>query len=169
MELSPSIIPSKVLRYTSGAEAVRFGTGTAVSSETKQIIKNVHTYLVNKGVKDAVEETMLATGVFKGTISRILANDSSPPKSKRNKISKFGKIDDFTKDLIKNKVYNGFRIKMMYTLDMLVNDLKLALEHDGGYPYGKSTKGKLLKQMGFTFKKVNKKIGKMDSPIIAAW
>jgi len=53
-----------------------------------------------------------------------------------------------------------------FSLSSLLNELNEDFEAEGGFPYQKTTLEKLIKEMGFKYKKIDKRIGKLNSPTL---
>jgi len=144
MEASPLVPYNTVNRNIIPGE-VRFGFGNPITVEAQQIVHNVANYLRARGFGAClISETSDATGISYKSVQNILSTPPTPPTPKTNKRRKFDKIDSFTTDLVKNKIYDGFRIKMLFTVDMLMQELNLCMESEGGFPYKKTQTTKLL-------------------------
>jgi len=89
------------------------------------------------------------------------------PKVRKRKL--FGRTDGFIQDAVKRKLYEGYSIKKLYSLDTLLQELDEDFKEDNGFPYRRTQLSRLLKKLGFKFKKIDKKVSKFDFPENKHW
>lgn len=155
--------------------------GRSLRGQAREIIYNVATHLkenkLSYGLKYNVSKaTSAATGVSESTVKRILAEGKvkcksglnfSTPTGKKTERKKRIEVDDFTCGAVRRKVHEFYIVrKIVPTL----NKLKKALRDDGVLDCSKEFLRKLLRRLGFRWKKCQsrRKI-LIEKPDIAAW
>ena len=136
--------------------------GRLDSAIARQIVLNVSNYFEkNSGKKEGhLNKTVEATGVSRRTVSRVrqqykeTGSVQPPPPTPR---TDYKPVDDFDRTVIRNKVNEFYTVrKQLPTL----SNMHVALQADINFPGGKSTLRKILRQMGFRFRKTttNRKV-----------
>lgn len=87
------------------------------------------------------------------------------PKAKGNKKQKFEKVDDFDREALKKLVYGFYSQKAIPTLGMILFRAKKELN----FSYSESTLQRLLKELGFKYKKYERRLFILDSPRLKIW
>jgi transposase len=109
---------------------------------------------VSRETVKAVEAEFLATGIL------------TPTKRKRISM-RFRRIDAFTRSAVRNVIHNFFERNVPPTLDMVHTELRKGDANN--FPYSRSTLYGLLKQMGFAYRRRNKRYYICERPDIIAW
>lgn len=120
-----------------------------------------------------VERVAEALGIGRNTVTRITRekigregvsdNKLSSPNKKRTKVKPITHLDDFAKDAIRNHIYGYYRRMELPTLHKLLKSLQEAELFKGGT----TSLWKVLKDIGFVYKKVNKRKIMMERTDIA--
>lgn len=157
--------------------------GRPLKSQAREIVYNVHQFMENEAqsAKNRVfskedfqivmERTAQATGISRKTVSNILNEKESSeagasistgttfrtPKKGRYKKTHRTTLDDFDYQIIRRKVYDFHTVEnQVPTVKSLLNVLK----RDISFTVGRETLRKILRELGFRFKKAesNRKI-----------
>lgn len=99
------------------------------------------------------------------TVGRILKNGPKTPRKKGNKRSRFAKVDNFLCDLIRRVIYGFFRQNKSPTIENIFQKLK----NDTEFPYSPRHLSRLVKNLGFKFRRLNKRNVIVESPRIIVW
>lgn len=147
------------------------GKNKVLGSQARELIICVRDYfereLQNGGpilpLDKVVDRVAAALGISRTTVSRVtkekFGKDGiseeklSTPNKKRTRTKTVTNIDDFTKDAIRSHIYGYYSRSELPTLPKLRESLKDADLFSGGL----TSLSAILKDMGFEYKKVNKR------------
>ena len=116
----------------------------------QQIVLNCYDYFKNEKGRDALKRTAEATKVSRSKISMLVKNGPRSPIRPKNRRILYGKIDNFTKDLIRRTIYEVYDNKVAPTMEMVSEKIKLKTQDTGyEFPYGLTTLRGILKKLGF--------------------
>ena len=114
----------------------RKGKAWAYSKETQTVIYNCYSYFRNEFQYGAIKRTAEATKVDRKTVTKIANDVPKSPKMPKNDRVAFGKVDGFTKDLIRRTVYEFYDQKRAPTVQMIFQKVKEKTEGtDYAFPY----------------------------------
>ena len=150
--------------------------GRRVTSSSKTIIYNVYRYFERQSSKQKStvppklsKKTADATGFSERTVNRVVAEkrrlEASPfpsPSKRYKKTRERISVDDFDTDAIRRNVHEFYERREYPTLEKLLQVLKEKELFDGG----RISLWKLLRKMGFRYKKVNDKRYVYEQPRI---
>lgn len=130
-----------------------------LTSQTKTVIMNVYNFFRQQDEReceaDVIDRTAAATGISIRSIQRIKQQHKSgvlncPPRMCR-KSPVMGALDDFDKDCVRRELLSFYERGEIPTVDALLTRVKEPpVSFSGAY----SSLYKLLKQLGFRYKKV---------------
>ena len=130
------------------------------------IVFNVYDYVRNAEIgRGTIVETAKAVGLCRQVVSKIVARGPKTPKKKGNKNPKFGKIDDFTCDVVRREVYTFFKKGHSPTVAEVLSEVKRVCH----FPYEATNMRGIIKRLGFHFRTLNKRRVIMESSRIVAW
>ena len=133
--------------------------GKPYTSRKKEIISNVYSYfkannpLENKAY--LIGKTAEATKSSFSSVRRISEESDdgkghkSPSRKKPNRKDAFNKLDDFDQEAVRRAIHWFYNRNESPTLAKLLKKLK----EDFNFPYRRTWLGKLIKKLGFRFKK----------------
>ena len=141
--------------------------GKRLSSTLKNVIVNVHDYFEKESKKSKrgqspklAIKTSDATGYCRRSVERVVREKRSlegaefPSPSKRYKESREGVIvDDFDVEAIRRTIHGFYSKKEFPTLDKILTEVR----RKGLFTAGRTSLWKLLKKIGFRYKKINDK------------
>ena len=128
--------------------------GSPVTSGERAIIFNVFKHLKGnfplESQRSIIERTSKATGSSISTIKRIMKEERprSPGKKRPNR-KKFTKLDSFDLSVIRRIIHSFYSRNESPTLTKLLKKLKEEIN----FPYGRTHLFRLLKTLGFKYKK----------------
>jgi transposase len=144
---------------------------TVLGSQAREFVVRLRDYfereLQNGGpllpFTQVVERVADALDIGRNTVTRITRekygqdgmseNKVSTPNKKRTKAKPITDIDDFTKDAIRNHIYNYYTRTEIPTLQKLAKSLNEADLYKGGV----TSLRKIIRSIGFTYTKINKR------------
>lgn len=148
--------------------------GETFSVREKLMVYNCFTYFANSmSVSKAVEETAKALDCGKGIVYSIRKEkENCPPASVAKtkcatpKNTRLHIYDEHVQMLVRRKVHSFFLRNIPPTLDMILG----AVGMEETIPnFSRSTLYRLLKDIGFSFEKIGKKVMMMDRDDIIRW
>ena len=133
--------------------------GKPYTSREKEIISNVYSYFkANNPFENKaylIRKTAEATKSSFSSVRRISEESDdgkghkSPSRKKPNRKDVFNKLDDFDQEAVRRAIHWFYNRNESPTLAKLLKKLK----EDFNFPYGRTWLGKLIKKLGFRFKK----------------
>lgn len=144
---------------------------TVLGSQAREFVVRLRNYFEreqqNNGpllpLNRIVERVAEALDIGRNTVSRITRekigqegtseNKLSTPNKKRTKVKPITDLDEFAKDAIRNHIYDYYRRMELPTLLKLLKSLKEAELFKGGI----TSLRNVIKDIGFVYKKVNKR------------
>lgn len=136
-----------------------------LSDDAKQIVLNVFNFLKSDSDETApVSKTAKMTQVPDTTVRRII-QEGVPDKKQRTDAGKTRIFNDFEKDVIRRKIYSLYNENIFPSLRVLLEKLK----KDCDISCSISTLHSVLRNMGFKYKKIDKRQVLMESRRICQW
>ncbi|MGH9701240.1 MAG: transposase [Candidatus Acidiferrales bacterium] len=131
-----------------------------LSLDAKEIVKNVYETLMKRSYnkQSALEETSELTKTPVSTIKSIVGKPLLGRKKRKD--SQTRHVDDCEKDIIRRKIYSMYEDQLVPTLDRI----KLRLvQDDTNIHCSRTTLYRIILEMGFRFRKIDKRQVVMES------
>ncbi|XP_076037484.1 uncharacterized protein LOC143022948 [Oratosquilla oratoria] len=172
-----TLLPSAEKIITSQRQTRRRSHGrTRLVSQARNIILNVFKYFRRQGdyehIEDLEKRTAEAAQVSVRTVSRIRTQGKrSPqgviesPERKKRTCSVMDKVDDFSREAIRREILSFYESGELPTLDLL---LDVVTNPPVAYQGSRSTLWKLVRDLGFNFKKHGNRAILMEKTEIVA-
>ena len=155
------------------------GRGKRVNSTAKNIIFNVYSFFEkesaktkNKAPPRLTHKTAEATGYSERTVRRIVSEKSAQSgaafcsPAKRYKLDrKKIVLDDFDTEALRRAIHEFYSEKKYPTMDSLLS----AVKEKGIFSGERTTLWRVIRKMGFKYKKVNDKRYIYEQPRIIVW
>ena len=142
---------------------------TCISDELQKDVLDCYKYMcARNGTKHgAVSETCKILKLHRNTVAKIVSQGKVVTRKRGqtpNRRIKFGRIDKFWKDLIRETVYGFYDKKIAPTMDMLLQSIKeKAAMTNRDFPYQRTTLYELVGKLGFRCSL------KADNQVVIVW